>query len=693
MPSQLHLLDQSAKRSEQFSEFPFFDRFDRKEDVEGLAGLPQNLPKYVPVDLLQVPKKVSNLEDALSAIRYCDKMCTLISVQSYCIKNTAFLKCALIEHTFVHVVPTPKPLYSQAGSSCIWRTEVRYALQLDVLILLQRIIEHFTASAMSIRGSKSFDATKIIVPGCIAAIADAVMRKKATDIPSEVSLHLMGFGGRGQPYGLSTGMFGSQSETIEVHQPELNLARTAIIDYFSDQQHFVPDHNQIFCWEKGQLPENSMSRFLSQICTELAFPQNDIAAYVSGEQHLIIKNYPEFECYRDIAFFFKYFMNTEAEAFPPVGNWTQKDAELNWKLSQNGYFVSAFGQMEVYCRPRNPEVLFTHRYPSVATPSFLTSPIPSKTEDDILHIRNLPTFDDVLGQRDSELLLSYLTVPYLRIPLVLTFLATEDRIHFLRSKRLQELVDAVLFEPGRFLSLPLGGILAKEPEPQMVPTANPEHLATPYGMLFNELHRSPDVIITNVLKLLKLALDLDTGTVYEENAVAIILFIVRLACRIENFMDMIVRYGRANSRASPFPQLRQVVIYPSILERLQEGLNDLSKMLRGPVRRIIQDWNAEAVSNSATAMAQSESSAAPDILDRQAAKNMESRADDDQKVDVNTRIACTMQAHLLLIYRNVDASEMSERIARDLVAASLFLTTRHTWNLKFYFSIRCPSRG
>lgn len=39
--------------------------------------------------------------------------------------------------------------------------------------------------------------------------------------------------------------------------------------------------------------------------------------------------------------------------------------------------------------------------------------------DDVLHIRQLPTFDGRISARQCELLLQYLTVPYLRIPLVL----------------------------------------------------------------------------------------------------------------------------------------------------------------------------------------------------------------------------------------------------------------------------------
>ena len=58
-----------------------------------------------------------------------------------------------------------------------------------------------------------------------------------------------------------------------------------------------------------------------------------------------------------------------------------------------------------------------------------------------------------LGQRDSELLLSYLTVPYIRIPLVLTFFTTNDRIHKLALVKLRDMLDSVMFEPVDFYQL------------------------------------------------------------------------------------------------------------------------------------------------------------------------------------------------------------------------------------------------
>jgi hypothetical protein len=39
-------------------------------------------------------------------------------------------------------------------------------------------------------------------------------------------------------------------------------------------------------------------------------------------------------------------------------------------------------------------------------------PHEARTEDDVLHIATMPDFDGALGQRDAELILSYLTAPY-----------------------------------------------------------------------------------------------------------------------------------------------------------------------------------------------------------------------------------------------------------------------------------------
>ena len=120
--------------------FPFCDRLVRIDDVNGLVGAPLVNPKYVPVDYLQIPVKIRNLEDAVAAIRYTDRLCTLISVQTRCIKNVNLLKVSLIQNTFTRLIPVPKASDATDYSECIFRTPMRYGLQLDLVICLGKRI-------------------------------------------------------------------------------------------------------------------------------------------------------------------------------------------------------------------------------------------------------------------------------------------------------------------------------------------------------------------------------------------------------------------------------------------------------------------------------------------------------------------------------------------------------------------------
>jgi len=72
-------------------------------------GQASTLTKYVPVDVMQLPKTVKSRDDAVRAIRLCDKLCTLIDNQSHCIKNDKFLIATLIQYVFTQLVPLPKP--------------------------------------------------------------------------------------------------------------------------------------------------------------------------------------------------------------------------------------------------------------------------------------------------------------------------------------------------------------------------------------------------------------------------------------------------------------------------------------------------------------------------------------------------------------------------------------------------------
>ena len=100
------------------------------------------------------------------------------------------------------------------------------------------------------------------------------------------------------------------------------------------------------------------------------------------------------------------------------------------------------------------------------------------TEEDILHVKSLPDFNGTLRAADSELLLQYLTAPYLRVPLLLRFFSQASHTAALAHPELQDVLDAAVFEPG------LWQPNEKKEMPQHIPAESTRHLATPVGLLF-----------------------------------------------------------------------------------------------------------------------------------------------------------------------------------------------------------------
>jgi len=241
----------------------------------------------------------------------------------------------------------------------------------------------------------------------------------------------------------------------------------------------------------------------------------------------------------------------------------------------------------------------THRYPSGADVTLIVDDfvnqgeenpisINVKTEDDILHLRNLPTFDDSLTASDSELLLSFLTEPYLRIPLVMSFFATEDRIHSLKQPQLRNLLDAVLWEPGKFNS-----VEQSKEVPVEVPTSKPELLSTAHGLMLSELHRSPTAVLQATVKLLKLALDLNTGTCHGSTT-EVILFVCRLASRVDSYVSFVIDISEGTHQ-SIRRKLRDVDdCSANTVAELKRGLSQIRSLLHGDLLTMIKDFSIMA---------------------------------------------------------------------------------------------------
>lgn len=425
----------------------------------------------------------------------------------------------------------------------------------------------------------------------------------------------------------------------------------------------------MYGWESSNALEVGTVRWVRSIAQDLAFPADigNVAQYIRDVDHLLIKNYPEFRCFRDVCFYFKLFLNPQLEAFPSKAPYSQRQAQLTFYFYQQHFYVGGYATggapqlLSAKPRVRRGEVTPLHRFSSRADPNAYTRPTRIEGEDDLLHMWELPDFGDkdvenasakALGQHDAELLLSYLTVPYLRIPLVVSFFSSEDRIHLLQVPKLQALLDAVLFEPGSFLPA-----RSAELEPQDVPASAPELLGTPHHLLLHELCRSPKTLVEGVLRLAHQATDLDTGT-FKASTTTVILYVVRLAARFDNYVSFLLQYdaGEHDSiRGKPF---RGLALDSQAREALAAARRGLRKALLGELRPLLLGWYHK--------------------LSRELDEAFQS--EDEQVLDENVRHLCVCHSHLLLMLRSLTPAELTEPLAKSIACAVAFLATRHQWN-------------
>ena len=95
--------------------------------------------------------------------------------------------------------------------------------------------------------------------------------------------------------------------------------------------------------ERNERPDKETEKWLTRICKDLAFPtdQNSLAGFVADNRALVIKNFPEFRCYRDIVFYFKFFLNPDIRRFPAKSSYSQRDAELQFRWVNSSAFERA----------------------------------------------------------------------------------------------------------------------------------------------------------------------------------------------------------------------------------------------------------------------------------------------------------------------------------------------------------------
>jgi len=265
------------------------------------------------------------------------------------------------------------------------------------------------------------------------------------------------------------------------------------------------------------------------------------------------------------------------------------------------------------------------------------------TEDDVLHLDNkeLPSFGNVLTPSDSERFITFLCAPYIRIPLILDFFANGDpgRLSALKTKTMQLIVDAALFEPGRWKPTDFVDVITE------VPVIDIERLetllATSHGTLYNEIAKSPDVLTSCVIKILERALDMDVGRYTRKSSSGpLILYAIRLAVRLEGYMKYALQKCVPGQ-----PRPRGLETLDNI--KVETAL----KKIRG-------------------------------MLDAQAIPTLEYWIEPSRNKDVN--IACLTHAHLLYLFKNYDYEDLDYRAVSILMSSQVYLTINHRFSVKAY---------
>ncbi len=643
---------------------PLLGRLCRDGSVEHLAGEAVSPPIIRPVELTLVPDSVSSFEEVGTALYNASYVCTLLGNQRDCVKHTYLHRMALITHLFTRVIPIPMPIsHPEARHHCFWQADgrlIRLETQTHILKRMELICRHFVAASLSLKVTRSLDTTRLLTMACMSAISDVVMRMEACDTPSMCSMHYSGqAAGPTHPFGFEMGYFAAESEAAKLPNPALQAVRCQVLDYFCEQRELMRDDHVLFSFEHTMGFGSGERIFLGNVCLQMGFPgfsDSDILpTYLSGEDPLILDFFPELGYFRDIVYLMKAMMVPTSSALPEVKRWTPQDARLRWKWKgedkEKCFHVKGFGQTlecNAYTKedigadgpPRKAQSgnVFTRikrrimggrraRAPhSYANPCYLVDK-PVETEDDILHVRTLPDFGDRLRAHDSELLLQYLTAPYIRIPLVMQFFADPQHLLALGSTDLQEVLEAVLFEPGAWQSA------RQAPLPMEIPVLDRSHLSTPCGLLFNELLKSPHSLISSLDKMLDTALEMDTGryTLAQAGCSSVILFVVRLCVRVEEF----ILYLHRPDTCAKVRGLENRP--PGLLSYLGDAQMTMRKHLNKAVFPMIEQWLARAAKGD----------------------------------DVET--ACVLHAHLLFLFKNVSAEDLSLTVVGVLLTSQVWL--------------------
>ncbi|KAG5495830.1 hypothetical protein JIQ42_02697 [Leishmania sp. Namibia] len=455
--------------------------------------------------------------------------------------------------------------------------------------------------------TRGFDAERCLISVEMLLVFDAILRQVRGGNKCRIITMLLNTGG-GCGYFLSTTQgkqniaFASVAATLQLTRPHLLPIRSAMLRYIEEQQRMRPGHElfDLRMPDKLELFKSSHTvQFLKSVLSNAGYSlEQSGGLFGSGSSEMeklmewlcsyrspLAKEHPVFGLMRDMTLLAKFLGTMEMRDAQLLHRRKELDALASWRISFEedapGRQMSAGWRTRpapprwecLMVRGRDMDIAdivvkgFGDREVTYGEGLALHSPIDVSrmievdhpTEDDVLHAKVLPTFGGTMSVEESEVLLSCLTTPYVRIPLVLDFFASQDRHTYLFVYEVQEVLRAVLFEPAAYASPTVLGQADPRTVPMRLSKAQREMvelcrlrgdlsqqdcggcLGTTYGLLMSELTYAPTCVLRPLRSLLESITELGPSSVYSSNA-SYVLFVVGLLCDVLSFCRFICHH-------------------------------------------------------------------------------------------------------------------------------------------------------
>ena len=667
-----------------------------EDDYRGARADPE-VPTFA--DLLRLPESVSTIDEALAAMTTCKELCEELLHRANLRDSTASSQIVmqaqviqLIGALFTCTMPMPKSIHS--GMPDLWATRVAQEKQLELLGMVHWAQQMYTNMWQDVEEpTRTYCSERAVVCLAMYTVFCAIIRVRATD--NELAVTRLLLSGSGWSTSIGTGRkLGTQgveehSKTWELVTPVLAKTRGAAVDYLMSVQQGCA--RQILNLRMNPNAElevdktDATMQFIRQLvalCGYELMPRSmppgatEMHALMgwlgseagNGTFGVLSEEHPDWQMMRDMVCLWKFtttMLTPAQEMMERRADTTTEDYHISFdqgsqRTSRNGrnpnlkWAVSrvrgntnniADFNIRGYGRKLNwgsDKSILVESPTDVVRYARKQCP----TEDDILWLEDEHLKDFVAGAlscEEAERLLGYLTVEYVRIPLVTSFFGEGDRAALLFAESVQKLFSATLLEQGRWAPLD-GKLVTRVPtrvQRNMAVQADraiiagiidhdQQVLGTFNGLLLSEMQHSPQAVFTPLMETLKYIDEVSQCSVHSVNA-SFILFMIQVAANCESYLVHCLEAGGNPALAAAHAEL--------------------SDFMQGTVLQVLLHWLEEA--------------------------EEEETSDGKRKGNQNTMVV--IHSYIALLLSNLTQAQMDVDNISQLLGSLAYVRTEHAY--------------